>query len=323
RFDWAAQPPAPPRRPGRHLLDRIALAELEPYLDWTPFFAAWELPGRFPELLEDPRHGRQARELHRDALALLARIREQELLQARGVLALLPAAAEGDDLVVYAGEDRCRIRARLPMLRQQRRGRAGETNLCLADFVAPADSGVPDWLGLFAVTAGHGAAELAASYEEEGDDYSAILVRALADRLAEAFAEFLHERVRRDYWGYEKGPPATPEQLLAEAYRGIRPAPGYPACPDHGLKRRIFDLLDAERAAGLRLTGTGAVEPAASVCGLILAHPKASYFGVGRIGRDQLEDYAGRCEADPAELARGLGLAVEDSPAQAGSATTP
>ena len=323
RFDWAADPPEAPKRPGVHRFDRQELAELEARIDWTPFFQAWEMPGRYPDLLADPRSGPQATVLHRDALGLLERIRREGLLRARGVVGIFPAAADGDDLVVYADESRRAERARLPMMRQQRRGRSGETNLCLADFVAPAGGGVPDWIGMFALTAGHGAAELAAGFEAAHDDYSAILAKALADRLAEAFAERLHELLRRELWGYETGPALDNAALVAEGYRGIRPAPGYPACPDHGPKRAIFELLDAEAATGTRLTETLAIDPAASVCGLYLAHPKACYFGVGRLGADQLEDYAARAGTTPDELSRRIGLSAEPGAAQTEASSTP
>jgi len=316
RLDWspAAGAVDRPRQPGLHRFPDEPLDALAERIDWSPFFQTWELPGRFPAILDDPAAGAQARALHRDALALLERWRLSGAVRAAGVAGLFPAAADGDDVVVYADESRRAERARLPMMRQQRRGRSSATNLCLADFVAPRESGAEDWLGMFTVTAGLGLDAVVAGYEADHDDYQAILAKALADRLAEAFAERLHERVRRELWGYESGPAPDNAGLIAEAYRGIRPAPGYPACPDHGLKRTLFGLLEAERATGARLTETLAIEPAASVCGLYLAHPKACYFGVGRLGDDQLADYAARAGVAPDDLAGRLGL-LADSPA--------
>jgi 5-methyltetrahydrofolate--homocysteine methyltransferase len=264
-----------------------ALAELVPYIDWQFFFHAWELKGRFPAILEQP----AARELYDDAQELLGEITRKELLHARGTYGFWPAWAEGDDIVLEHG-------ARLPMLRQQSAYGDSRPNRSLADYVAPAG----DHIGGFAVGI-HGADELAARYEAEHDDYRAITVKALADRLAEAFAELLHERARREW--YEQGPKLSSEELIAERFRGIRPAYGYPACPDHSEKQKLFDLLAAE-AVGLELTETFATYPAASVSGMYLAHPRARYFSVGRVARDQVEDYAVRKGMTVAEAERWL-----------------
>ena len=278
---------------GRQILTEVPLGELVPYIDWTFFFSAWEMKGRFPAILDDPRLGTEARRLYEDGRRLLDRIVEKEWLRAAAVYGFWPAEARGDDLVLFEDAARTRERARFPMLRQQEiRGREGPLR-SLADYVAPAGAGVPDHVGAFAVTAGLGAEEIAARFAAEHDDYGAILAKALADRLAEAFAEYLHQRARRE-WGYERpGELEALEDLLAERFRGIRPAFGYPACPDHSEKERLFELLGAAEA-GIELTESFAMHPAASVSGLYFHHPAARYFAVGRIGRDQVEDYAAR-----------------------------
>jgi 5-methyltetrahydrofolate--homocysteine methyltransferase len=295
-LDWTAESIARPAFTGARLLDDVELDAVVPYIDWTFFFAAWELKGRFPAILEHPKYGAAARELYDNARALLDRIVADRLLTPRGVYGFWPANSEGEDIVLFRPE-RADVQVtpeilRFNMLRQQEQMPAGTPNLSLADFVAPRGSGVGDFVGAFAVTAGHGAADLAAAFERDHDDYHAIMVKALADRLAEAFAEYLHARARRD-WGYDGSEQLTNEDLIAERYRGIRPAFGYPACPDHSEKRKLFDLLQAERA-GIALTDSFAMAPAASVSGLYLGHPAARYFTVGRIGRDQIEDYARR-----------------------------
>jgi 5-methyltetrahydrofolate--homocysteine methyltransferase len=268
------------------------VSDLVPYIDWQFFFAAWELKGKFPAILDDPTVGIAARDLYTHALAILDRIVREQRITPRGVYGFWPANSDGDDIVVYKDDARRDELARFPMLRQQEPIADGRPNRSLADFVAPASSMAPDYIGAFAVTAGHGADELAHEYEAKGDDYSAIIVKAIADRLAEAFAEYLHARARED-WGYGKDEGLANNDLIAEKYRGIRPAFGYPACPDHTEKRTLFRLLDAE-GAGIQLTETCAMMPAASVSGLYLSHPHAKYFNVGRIGRDQVEDYAKR-----------------------------
>ncbi len=270
----------------------LALSELVPYIDWTFFFVAWELKGRFPAILDHPQYGSAARELYDHATRLLDRIVAEGRVQARGVYGFWPAASDGDDIVGFADEGRARELVRFPMLRQQERPSSGMRNLSLSDFVAPLASAVHDYLGAFAVTAGIGAEDLVREFEAEHDDYSAIIVKALADRLAEAGAELLHRRARVD-WGYGSAEALALEDLLAERYRGIRPAFGYPACPDHSEKIQLFSILDASEA-GISLTESCAMLPAASVSGLYFSHPDARYFTVGRIGEDQLKDYARR-----------------------------
>jgi 5-methyltetrahydrofolate--homocysteine methyltransferase len=277
---------------GRRVLADVPLEPLVRCIDWTFFFSAWELKGRFPQILEHPEQGPAARALHDDAQHLLRRIIDERLLTARGVYGFWPAHQEGDDIVLFADSGRRRELVRFTMLRQQAVLADGKPNRSLADFVAPRETGLPDHVGAFAVTAGLGLDSLVARFEQARDDYHAIMAKALADRLAEAFATHLHAEARRE-WGHGSSEPLPPEDLLAERHRGIRPAFGYAACPDHSEKFKLFDLLDA-RAIGLELTESGAMRPAASVSGLYLAHPEARYFVVGRIGRDQMEAYAAR-----------------------------
>jgi 5-methyltetrahydrofolate--homocysteine methyltransferase len=307
KIDWAAYAPPKPLKPGLIRFDDYDLAELVTRIDWGPFFAVWEMRGRFPDILEDPKVGETARQTYNDARAMLQRIVGEKWLTARGVVGLWPANAVGDDIEIYADEGRSRVLATVHTLRQQMaRASDGRANLALADFVAPKDSGKPDWFGGFAVTAGIGTDERARKFEATHDDYSAIMVKALADRLAEAFAERLHERVRKEIWGYAAGENLTNAQLIGEEYRGIRPAPGYPACPDHTEKGTLFKLLDTETNAGIRLTDSFAMWPAAAVSGYYLAHPESRYFGVGRIGRDQVADYARRKGMSLADMERWL-----------------
>jgi 5-methyltetrahydrofolate--homocysteine methyltransferase len=273
---------------------RLVEASLEaivPFIDWTFFFAAWELKGRFPAILEHPQYGGAARELYQQGRALLERIVTERLLTVRGVYGFWPAQAIDEDIVIYA-PGRADELLRFNMLRQQEQQPDQAPNLSLADFIAAKDSGLEDFIGAFAITAGLGAEALVAAYERDLDDYHAIMVKALADRLAEAAAEWLHARARAD-WGYGAGEQLSSDDLIAERYRGIRPAFGYPACPDHSEKYKLFALLQADRA-GLSLTDSAAMAPAASVSGLYFAHPGARYFSIGRIGRDQVEDYAAR-----------------------------
>ena len=295
RDDWASADLPSPAFLGPRRLDPIPLAEVTPFIDWTFFFAAWEIKGRFPAVLDHPAYGEQARALHADGTALLERIVAERRLTVRAVYGFWPAVSDGDDIVVLepgATADGGAERLRLPMLRQQERQPEGRAHRSLADFVAPLGSGRLDHVGAFAVTAGVGADALAAEYERDHDDYRAIMVQALADRLAEAAAEYLHAEARRQ-WGYGAGEKLSHEDLLRERYRGIRPAFGYPACPDHSGKLALWDLLEPE-SIGMGLTESAAMTPAASVSGLYLAHPGAHYFSVGRIGPDQLEDYARR-----------------------------
>lgn len=298
KADFAAYVPPKPSFTGTRSFAAYDLAELARHIDWSPFFASWELVGRFPQILEDDVVGEAARDLYRDAQAMLKQIIEEKWFEARGVVGFWPAAADGDDIVLYTGEDRTAELTRLHSLRQQMpkdksREDGGRANVALADFVAPV-GGPADWVGGFAVTAGHGEIEVAKRFKEAGDDYSAILATALADRLAEAFAEAMHRKVRTELWGYAPEEPFDIDALIGEQYRGVRPAPGYPAQPDHTEKATLFKLLDAEAAAGMELTESFAMNPPASVSGLYFAHPEAHYFGVGRIEKDQVEDYARR-----------------------------
>jgi 5-methyltetrahydrofolate--homocysteine methyltransferase len=271
------------------------LAELREYIDWQPFFSAWEMRGRYPDLLHHPVSGEAARRLFEDAQQMLDRIVEERWLRAEGVFGLFPAnRVDGEDIEVYTDESRTAVRSTLHQLRQQVRGRDGAPRTSLADFVAPADTGLRDHVGAFAVTAGLGSAERVAAFNADNDDYSAIMLEALADRLAEAFAERLHERVRREFWGYAADEHLDNAELIAEKYAGIRPAPGYPACPEHTEKQTIWELLDVEAATGIELTESMAMWPGASVSGLYFAHPQSRYFVLGRVGRDQVEDYARR-----------------------------
>jgi 5-methyltetrahydrofolate--homocysteine methyltransferase len=301
-IDWQAWQAPKPSFIGVRSFD-WDLADLARYIDWTPFFTTWELAGRYPAILEDEIVGEAARDLWRDAQAMLKRIVDERWFEARGVVGLWPANADGDDIVVWTDHTRTKEAARLFTLRQQMAKAEGRANLALADFIAPTGA---DYIGGFAVTAGIGEAEIAANFKAAGDDYSAIMVAALADRLAEAFAEALHRKVRRELWGYETGADLDLEALLAERYQGIRPAPGYPAQPDHTEKQTLFDLLSAEPATGIALTESFAMTPAASVSGLYFAHPQAHYFGVGKIERDQAVDYAKRKGWSLAETERWL-----------------
>jgi 5-methyltetrahydrofolate--homocysteine methyltransferase len=305
-IDWSATAPPVPCAPGIQVLDDYPLAELVERIDWTPFFQTWELAGHYPAILEDPVVGPAARSLFDDARALLDRIVRERLLRARGVFGLFPAASVGDDIELYADTGRTRVIATIHTLRQQMAKPPGRPNLALADYVAPRESGLLDHVGAFAVTAGVGIDALVADFQSRHDDYNAILIKALADRLAEAFAERLHERVRREFWGYAPAEALENAELIREAYQGIRPAPGYPACPDHTEKRTLFELLDVERRAGIALTESFAMTPTAAVSGWYFWHPEARYFGVGKIGRDQVEDYARRKGMTVADAERWL-----------------
>ncbi|WP_112383397.1 methionine synthase [Sphingomonas carotinifaciens] len=283
-----------PKQPGVHVFDDWSLEDLRHHIDWTPFFRAWELAGNFPAILDDAVVGESARSLHADAQAMLDRIIAEKWLTARGVAALWPCWRDGDDVVLDEG-------TRLPFLRQQIAKREGRANMCLADFIDPAG----DWMGGFAVAI-HGIEPHLARFKADVDDYNDILLKALADRLAEAFAEALHAHVRTVLWGYAEGEQLTNEALIREQYRGIRPAPGYPACPEHSLKRTLFDLLGAEDAVGIELTENFAMLPTAAVSGFYFGHAQAEYFGVARIGEDQVADYAARRGVDVAQAARWL-----------------
>jgi 5-methyltetrahydrofolate--homocysteine methyltransferase len=293
--DWNGYAPPKPAFTGTRSFEDYDLAELVPYIDWTPFFKTWDLAGAYPRILNDEVVGEAARGLFDDAQEMIKRIVGEKWFTARAVVGFFPASrVDEDDIAVYGDESRTDRLTTLHTLRQQMLRDRGRKNLALADFVAPQDSGLADYIGGFAVTAGFGADEAARKFESEHDDYNAILVKALADRFAEAFAERMHQRVRKEFWDYAAGENLSNEELIREKYRGIRPAPGYPACPDHTEKRTLFDLLDAEQHTGIRLTESFAMWPAASVSGLYFSHPESRYFGVSRIERDQVEDYAKR-----------------------------
>ncbi|MFZ0008901.1 MAG: methionine synthase [Steroidobacteraceae bacterium] len=313
-IDWSAHAPTAPRVPGVQRFDDYPLTDLLGYIDWMPFFNAWEFSGKFPDILTDPRVGEAASNLYADARRLLKELIAGRWLSARAALGLFPANSVGDDVEIYTSEARDTVLTTLNFLRQQKGKPDGQPHACLADYVAPKDSGVGDYFGAFAVTAGIGIEEHVARFERTHDDYSAIMLKALADRLAEAAAEHFHERVRRELWGYAAQEGLTNEQLLREEYRGIRPAPGYPACPDHTEKAKLWRLLDVERNAGIRLTDSYAMYPTAAVSGWYIAHPQARYFALGKIDRGQVEDYARRKGVAMAEAERWLGPSLGYEP---------
>ncbi|MEO7430959.1 MAG: methionine synthase [Dokdonella sp.] len=312
--DWSAYEPPVPATPGVTVFDDVALADLVEFIDWTPFFNAWELAGRFPAILDDAVVGTQATELYRDARAMLARIIDGKWLTARGVIGLWPANSVGDDVEIRLDDTAIAGDTTLHFLRQQVDKPVERPDFCLADFIAPKSSGKSDWIGAFAVTAGIGIDEHVARFEREYDDYSAIMLKALADRLAEAFAEHLHRRVRREYWGYAADEALPNDELIAETYRGIRPAPGYPACPDHTEKETLFRLLDATRNAGISITESFAMLPTAAVSGWYFSHPASQYFVVGRLTRQQVDDYAQRKGWTLAEAERWLAPNLDYDP---------
>ena len=307
KLNWSGdyRPPVPPRS-GTFTLANIPIPELIEMIDWTPFFATWELTGKYPAILNDAIVGAAARSLFEDAQAMLKQIVAEGWFRANAVIGLWPANSEGDDILVFADEARVKPIAKLHTLRQQLARREGRANVALADFIAPRASGLADYIGAFAVTAGIGEQTVVDRFKLANDDYSAILAKALADRLAEAAAEWLHRRVRREFWGYAADETLSNSDMLAEKYRGIRPAPGYPAQPDHTEKGTLFALLDGEKNIGVKLTESFAMWPGASVSGLYFSHPESYYFGVGKIERDQVEDYARRKGMTLIEMERWL-----------------
>lgn len=320
KLDWDNYKPPVPNDLGLQVFDNMPLEFLVPYIDWTPFFHTWELKGSYPKILDDAEKGEEAKKLFADAQEMLSQIIDERWLQARAVVGLFPANSVGDDIEVYTDESREDVKMTLSHLRQQTERPPGKPNRCLSDFVAPKGSGKEDYVGAFVVTAGIGIDEHVARFEKDHDDYSSIMLKALADRLAEAFAEHMHDRVRHINWGYEKGSTTTSrwtpcsgmekgfnnQKLIKEDYSSIRPAPGYPACPDHTEKPFLWDLLDAKENSGVDLTDSYAMWPAASVSGWYFSHPDSSYFGVGKINRDQVEDYARRKGMTLAEAERWL-----------------
>jgi 5-methyltetrahydrofolate--homocysteine methyltransferase len=313
-IDWKAEPPVAPKSTGVFTYRNYPLEKLVPYIDWTPFFMAWELAGKYPAILTDKVVGVEATRLHNDALKMLDRIVKEQWLQANGVAAIWPAnTVDDDDIELYADATRGKVVGRFQTMRQQSKKAPGVPYIALADFVAP--KGVPDFMGGFAVTTGHGVDERVKRFEDKQDDYSAILLKALADRLAEAFAEKLHEEVRKEIWGYASSETLSNDQLIKEEYDGIRPAPGYPACPDHTEKPELFRLLDAQKHTGITLTEGLAMYPTAAVSGLYFAHPKSKYFGVGRVAKDQITDLARRKGQDIPWMERWLGSNLAYDPA--------
>ncbi|RWD08759.1 MAG: methionine synthase [Mesorhizobium sp.] len=315
RIDWSAYEPPKPSFTGVKVFENWDLTELARYIDWTPFFQTWELKGRYPKILEDEAQGAAARQLFEDAQAMLKRIIAEKWFAPRGVVGFWPANAVGDDIRLFTDEKRSQELATFFTLRQQLTKRDGKANVALADFVAPAECGKPDYIGGFIVTAGIEEVAIAERFERANDDYSSIMVKALADRFAEAFAERMHEKVRKEFWGYASDEALAPDELIGEPYRGIRPAPGYPAQPDHTEKATLFRLLDGERNAGVSLTESYAMWPGSSVSGIYLAHPESYYFGVAKVERDQVEDYARRKAMPLAEVERWLGPILNYVPA--------
>jgi 5-methyltetrahydrofolate--homocysteine methyltransferase len=309
RLDWSAYRPTRPSYLGARVIEAHDLADLATYIDWTPFFQTWELKGRYPAILEDEKQGEAARALFADAQAMLARIIAEKWFAPKAVVGFWPAGADGDDIHLYADDSREIRLATFFTLRQQLSKRDGRPNIALADFVGPTD-----YLGAFVVTAGIEEDAIAKRFAHANDDYSSILVKALADRFAEAFAEAMHAHVRRELWGYAPDETLPPEALIEESYRGIRPAPGYPAQPDHTEKATLFALLDAKARIGVELTESFAMWPGSSVSGLYIAHPEAHYFGVAKVERDQVEDYAARKGMSVREVERWLAPVLNYSP---------
>ena len=292
---------------GTKIFADFSLDELVPYIDWTPFFHTWELRGSYPKIFEDKFVGEEAKKLYDEARILLDKILKEKSLRAKGVIGFWPANSVGDDIELYTDETRTEVFRTIHTLRQQAEKVVGEPYYALSDFIAPKDSGIPDYWGGFAVTTGIGCDELVAEYEKNYDDYNSIMVKALADRLAEAFAERMHELVRKEFWAYTKGEAFSSEELIKEKYAGIRPAPGYPACPDHTEKATLFEILDAENATGIHLTESFAMYPTAAVSGFYFAHPQSRYFGLGKINKDQVMEYAVRKGMELEDVERWLG----------------
>ena len=305
--DWHDYTPPPPKLTGIRVFNDYPLDVLREVIDWTPFFVSWELAGRFPRILTDATVGKQATQLYEDAQAMLQRVIDEKWFSAHAVLGLFPANSFGDDIRVYTNERRDEQLLTFHTLRQQTERPPGQVNLALADFIAPLESGVPDYLGAFAVAAGFGMEQRIREFEQAHDDYSAIMLKALADRLAEALAEHLHQQVRTEFWGYAADESLDNKALIDEQYQGIRPAPGYPACPDHTEKPLIWDLLQVRENTGILLTESYAMLPAAAISGLYFSHPQARYFGLGKINRDQVEDYAARKGMTLEEMEKWLG----------------
>jgi 5-methyltetrahydrofolate--homocysteine methyltransferase len=313
-IEWRAEDLPTPEFLGMRVLDHFPLATLRAYIDWSPFFHAWGLKGIYPRIFEQPEHGEQARQIFAEGNSLLDVIISENLITARGVYGFFPASALEDDVALYTDATRASEAARLHFLRQQSNKEGSEPCRSLADFIAPAETGLRDHIGAFAVTTGIGLKELCDSFRAKNDDYNAIMAEALADRLAEAFAECLHKCVREE-WGYGRGETICPADLIHEKYRGIRPAPGYPACPDHTEKGTLWSLLDVEANTGMRITESYAMWPGSSVSGIYFAHPEARYFSLGKIDRDQVDDYSKRKQMSVAEVERWLAPNLNYDPA--------
>jgi 5-methyltetrahydrofolate--homocysteine methyltransferase len=306
RPDFTAYTPPKPKKPGLHVFDNIGFEELRPYIDWSPFFYTWGLMMKYPKIFEDEKIGEEAQKIYDDAQRMIDTFIADGRIRPRGVVGLFPAASMGEDIVIYSDETRTKEINRVYGLRQQLKKDNNKPNYCLADFVAGADSGVADYIGAFAVTSGDGLETIVAEYEAAHDTYNSMMAKAVADRFAEAFAEYMHAHVRRDLWGYAADEKLSVDGMIAEEYRGIRPAPGYPANPDHTQKETLWQLMDVEKNTGIRLTESLAMWPASSVSGLYFAHPDSYYFGVNVIGRDQLADYAARRKISEAEAEKWL-----------------
>ncbi len=320
KIDWKAHTPEKPRVMGLTVFDDYDLAELTRNIDWTPFFQTWELSGQYPAILEDKVVGKTARNLYNDAQAMLQRLIGEKWLTAKAVIGFWPANSVGDDIELYTDASRTQVLTTLHSLRQQMFRENARANMALADFIAPKDSGIADYIGAFAVTSGLNLEKKVAEFEADHDDYNSILVKALADRLAEAFAERMHQRVRKEFWAYATDETLSNEDLIAEKYRGIRPAPGYPACPDHTEKALLWSLIAPDKNAGITLTDSYAMWPAASVSGFYFAHPDVEYFGVGKIERDQVEDYAKRKGMTVSDVERWMAPSLNYDPGQANAA---
>ena len=306
KTDWQAYAPPKPHFLGLKVFENYPLAEISAHIDWTPFFQTWELAGRYPKILGDAVVGEAATNVFNDAQHMLKRLIDENWLQANVVIGIFPANSDNEDIEIYSDESRTKISMTFHTLRQQVMKPPGRPNLCLADFIAPKDSGVKDYVGVFAVTTGIGIDARVAEYEKNHDDYSSIMLKALADRLAEACAELMHQRVRKEFWGYAPDENLSNAELIDEKYRGIRPAPGYAACPDHTEKGPLFDLLDAPKKVGITITESFAMLPTAAVSGFYFSHPESAYFSVGKVEKDQVEDYARRKGMDLAIMERWL-----------------
>jgi len=294
KVEFRQEDTAKPKFTGLKVFEDYSLKEISEYIDWTPFFRTWELAGKFPDILKDKIVGEQAKSLYEDAVSMLEKIIQENRLSAKAVIGIWRANSVGDDIEIYEDENTNKVLAVFRTLRQQTQKSGSIPNLALSDFIAPKESGLKDYIGGFAVTAGIGLEKWTEKFQKEHDDYNKIMIQALADRLAEAFAELMHKKVRTEFWGYAVEEELDNESLISEKYRGIRPAPGYPACPDHTEKKTLFNVLEAEKNTSIRLTESLAMYPASSVSGLYFAHPESRYFGLGKIGKDQVEDYAAR-----------------------------